>query len=116
KIVGFSRTEFSDEKWRDALAKSTREFTDADFQPGVWAEFASSIHYHAGDIGRPEDFASLAARLDQLEGKEKGTRVYYLATAPQFYEPTVARLGSSGLADESRGTRRVVIEKPFGTD
>jgi glucose-6-phosphate 1-dehydrogenase len=116
QIVGFSRTEFSDEKWRGVLAASTQEFSGADFQPGVWAEFASALHYHAGDLQHPDDFASLAARLEQLEGNQAATRVYYLATAPQFYEPTVARLGSSGLADESRGTRRVVIEKPFGTD
>ena len=44
------------------------------------------------------------------------TRVYYLATAPQFYEPAVEQLGRAGLADENGGTRRVVIEKPFGTD
>ena len=44
------------------------------------------------------------------------TRVYYLATAPQFYEPAVEQLGRSGLADENGGPRRVVIEKPFGTD
>src|SRR6185295_4108811 len=115
-IVGFSRTEFSDEKWREMLAGTTRQFDEATFQPGVWAEFAASLHYHAGDIGRPEDFKSLAARLDELEGNKSTTRVYYLATAPQFYKPTVERLGSSGMADESRGTRRVVIEKPFGTD
>src|SRR5262249_8928506 len=44
------------------------------------------------------------------------TRVYYLATAPQFYGPAVEQLGASGLADEKGGKRRVIIEKPFGTD
>ena len=43
-------------------------------------------------------------------------RVYYLATAPQFYEPAVTHLGRRGLADESQGPRRIVIEKPFGSD
>ncbi|HEV2971119.1 MAG TPA: glucose-6-phosphate dehydrogenase, partial [Pirellulales bacterium] len=50
---------------------------------------------------------------------EKGTattRLYYLATAPQFYEQAAEQLGAAGLADESGGTRRIVIEKPFGTD
>ena len=32
--------------------------------------------------------------------------VYYLATAPQFYEPAVAQLGAAGLADEVDGPRR----------
>ncbi len=63
------------------------------------------------------DFDSLHKHLTELEGGASGvTRVYYLATAPQFYEETVARLGASGLADEVHGPRRIVIEKPFGTD
>jgi len=36
--------------------------------------------------------------------------------AAQFYEQTVTQLGAAGLADETRGTRRVVVEKPFGAD
>ncbi len=79
-------------------------------------QFAQSIYYHPGDIGRREDFVELKTLLDKLESGAETTRVYYLATAPQFYEPAVEQLGAAGLADESRGTRRIVIEKPFGTD
>ena len=34
----------------------------------------------------------------------------------EFYETAVLQLGRSGLADESGGARRVIIEKPFGTN
>ena len=44
------------------------------------------------------------------------TRVYYLSTAPSLYATAIANLGAAGLADETHGMRRVVIEKPFGTD
>jgi len=116
EIVGFSRTEFSDDAWREQLAQSTREFAGKDFDPKLWAEFAANIHYHAGDIGKDEDFAALAAALSKIEGGKPSPRVYYLATAPQFYQQAVERLGKSGLADEAQGTRRIVIEKPFGVD
>jgi glucose-6-phosphate 1-dehydrogenase len=33
-----------------------------------------------------------------------------------LYALAIKHLGAAGLADESRGVRRVVIEKPFGTD
>ena len=33
-----------------------------------------------------------------------------------MYAPAIAQLGAAGLASEDRGPRRVVIEKPFGTD
>ncbi len=116
RIVGFSRTPFSDEAWRDKLAGTTAHFVGADFDQNVWDDFAPCIAYHAGDIGQPDSFRSLATRLDQLEGEQGANRVYYLSTAPRFYEPAVAHLGAAGMAAESQHSRRVVVEKPFGTD
>ena len=41
---------------------------------------------------------------------------YYLSTMPQLYSEAIQRLGEAGLADDKNGSRRVIIEKPFGTD
>jgi glucose-6-phosphate 1-dehydrogenase len=117
RIVGFSRTPHSDAEWRATLRESTAKHTGDDgFDEGVWNRFAESIHYQPGDIGEPDDFARLAERLAGIEPAGEVTRVYYLATAPQFYEPVVAALGPLGMADEAAGPRRIVVEKPFGTD
>ena len=35
---------------------------------------------------------------------------------PQLYETAIEQLGAAGLADDTDGYRRVIIEKPFGTD
>ena len=116
KIVGFSRTRFSDDAWRDALAKSTAQFSGQRFEQSVWDRFAKALYYQPGDIGQAGDFDALHKRLGELDGARGVTRVYYLATAPQFYEPAVGRMGDCGLADEVHGPRRIVIEKPFGSD
>jgi glucose-6-phosphate 1-dehydrogenase len=116
KVVGFSRSPYSHEEWRKELAETTKKYTGEEFDPARWEEFAGSIYYHSGDIGRAEDFDSLREFLAELEKGESTTRVYYLSTAPRFYAPAVEQLGRSGLADESNGPRRVVIEKPFGFD
>ncbi|HEX4416072.1 MAG TPA: glucose-6-phosphate dehydrogenase [Lacipirellulaceae bacterium] len=116
RIVGFSRTEFSHQAWRDDLAKAVARFVGSDFDAALWDKFAPNIYYHPGDIGQANDFATLATLLREIEKSENSTRVYYLATAPQFYEQAVQQLGGAGLADENGGTRRVIIEKPFGTD
>ncbi len=107
---------YSDDEWRNRLADSTAQFADEDFDNEHWQQFASRVHYHSGDISEQADFTSLAARLDELESAGASTRLYYLATSPSLYETAVARLGEAGLADESRGDRRIVIEKPFGSD
>ncbi len=62
------------------------------------------------------DFAALAGMLNELEGGERCTRLYYLSTSPHLYSAAVEALGASGLADESNGERRIVVEKPFGSD
>lgn len=116
RIVGFSRTKFNDDSWREKLAETTAHFVGKTFDAALWREFARSISFHAGDIGAAEDFASLAGHLATLEGDQPATRVYYLATAPQLYAAALAQLGAAGLAREDRAPCRVVIEKPFGTD
>jgi glucose-6-phosphate 1-dehydrogenase len=115
-IVGVARTRFSDDEWRKSLAETTKEFVGKNFDTALWHAFAENVHYQPGDIGVAADFAALGKRLGELEHGQKSTRVYYLATAPQFYAEAVAQLGAAGLADEAQGVRRVVIEKPFGTD
>ncbi len=116
RIIGFSRTPHADAEWRASLRESTARQAGDGFDEAVWGRFAEGLHYQPGDIGRPDDFTRLAERLAALEGGAAVTRVYYLATAPQFYEPIVAALGSLGMADEAAGPRRIVVEKPFGTD
>ena len=116
RIVGFARSVFTHEQWRTDLAKAVARFVGNEFDPKVWDKFSPNIYYHPGDIGHEEDFNQLATLLDELEKSENSTRIYYLSTAPQFYGPAVEQLGRAGLADENGGKRRVIIEKPFGTD
>ena len=117
RIVGFSRTAMSDDAWRASLRQTTMQHAGAvPFSEESWDHFATSIFYEPGDIDSFEDVARLKERLFSLEGTRETTRVYYLATAPQFYGPIVSVLRSLGMSDESQGPRRIVVEKPFGTD
>ncbi|MEK6249496.1 MAG: glucose-6-phosphate dehydrogenase (NADP(+)), partial [Planctomycetales bacterium] len=116
RIVGFSRSKFSSDTWRDKLGDSTAEFVGEPFDIEDWHQFAPSIHYHPGDIGNIDDFRSLETKLVELEQNQPTTRVYYLATAPRFYEPAIEHLGECDMAVEKNGPRRVVVEKPIGTD
>jgi len=115
RIVGFARTAFSHDAWREQLAETTKKFVGKNFDDKLWAEFAKKIFYQPGDIGKDEDFTALREKLKELEGDKPTTRIYYLATAPQFYSEAVGRLGTACMSGEA-STCRVVIEKPFGTD
>ncbi|MEM1305697.1 MAG: glucose-6-phosphate dehydrogenase, partial [Planctomycetota bacterium] len=117
RIVGVSRTPFSHEEWRTALAATTQKFAGEHFDAELWEKFSQQVFYQPGDIGELDDFHKLGAFLEEVESGKDSTRVYYLSTAPRFYEPAIRHLGVSGLAGETDDCkRRVVIEKPFGTD
>ena len=63
----------------------------------------------------------LKALLEELdaEGGTRGNRLFYLATAPDFFPVIAESLGAAGLAEEGDGDEpfaRLVIEKPFGAD
>jgi glucose-6-phosphate 1-dehydrogenase len=118
-IVGFARTAMDDAEWRLRLEASTRQFAAKVFTEASWGLFAEALHYRAGNLADAGSFAELAVYLDTLEGNAAAAsnRLYYLATAPAFYGPAARQLAAAGLAAESGGaTRRIVIEKPFGTD
>lgn len=116
RIVGFSRTPMSDDSWREHLAQATQRFLGDRFDRQAWLAFAPMLSYQPGDLQRPEDLGRLASRLAELEEPGHPTRIYYLATAPQFYEIAIAGLGTSGLAGQRGGPWRIVIEKPFGRE
>lgn len=115
RIVGVSRREYSSDQWREMLGESTAEFSQEDFATDKWTEFAKLVHYVPGDATKPESLDRLKSKLAELEGGP-ADRTYYASTKPSLYAAIVEGLGAAGMTDQSGGKRRIVIEKPFGTD
>ncbi len=114
RIAGFARRDWSDDQFRDRLANGVKEYGTA-FDPAVWNDFARSIYYHKGDLDVSEDYRKFNAYLDDLE-RSPTDRLYYLATAPDFYGTVCEQLTAAGMTTQAQGERRIIIEKPFGRD
>ena len=54
-------------------------------------------------------------KIDQEKGT-RGNRLFYLATAPEYFAAITERLGAQGMAKPQKGSVRIIIEKPFGHD
>ncbi len=111
RIVGLARSKMTDSDFQARMHKAVAESDSPE-----WAAFAPCLHYVPGDLTKIDDVRALDERLRELEDGEESNRVYYLATAPRFYPIIVSHLGEIGMAAERPGWRRVVIEKPFGSD
>jgi glucose-6-phosphate 1-dehydrogenase len=120
RVVGVSRTPFSDDAYRDKLKQSTRRFAASVFDEAGWDAFAHRLFYVAADAGAEGGLEPLRRWLDQAEatGAERARRLYYLAVSPDLAPAIVEQLGASGLNREPgpAAWRRLVIEKPFGHD
>ncbi|MCG2787999.1 MAG: glucose-6-phosphate dehydrogenase [Anaerolineae bacterium] len=117
-VVGFARRDYTDDSFRAHLREGVSQFSPETFDPAVWEKFAALIRYFQGNLDQPADFPRLEASLRTLEDGP-ANRLYYLATAPEFYAPIAGYLGAAGMSrdDEVYGAwRRIIIEKPFGHD
>ena len=102
----------------EIMRSSSGEAGRADVDEGARDWLRARIRHLQGDVTQDTLFADIGRRLNEmLEGKAHRNVVFYLATAPQFFGPATVGLGKAGLLDEKEGQfRRVIIEKPFGTD
>lgn len=115
QILGFSGRSWKDENLRTAAWESIEKFAGYAVNETTWTEFVSRLHYLSGNFQDAGSFEQLTERLRGLEG-ENTNRLFYLATPPDYFTDIITNLGKAGLTEETYGWRRVVIEKPFGTD
>jgi glucose-6-phosphate 1-dehydrogenase len=122
RVIGVSRTDYSDEAFRDHLYEGIIEYSRAASGPDEvcqkWPQFSDNYTYISGDLSELETYRRLGDRLEKFD-QESGTRacvLFYLAVPPTLYTMIVERLGKSGLNRSEKGWRRVIVEKPFGHD
>jgi len=116
-IIGFARSNYSDETFREKMKQAVASNDSTQFDLDSWKEFAQHLLYQSGDIENIDHYHTLTARINRLENRPDNL-LFYLATAPGLYSKVLARLHEASLSVESgqNGFRRIVIEKPFGKD
>jgi glucose-6-phosphate 1-dehydrogenase len=114
-IVGTARSQYSHEEFRRRMREGLEELAGVVPDEQSWSEFERTLWYVPGDASDHDDYKALDVFLRELEGSP-GNRLYYLATAPNFFPVISHQLGSAGMASEDDGWRRLVVEKPFGHD
>ncbi len=118
-VVAISRKPCTDEELRAQMRTEFREFVTGTFDEAAWQWVESRLYSHCANFDDAEGYVKLAHRLAELD-KERATTgnyLFYLATPPGYFATIVHQLGNVGLTREEGGHwRRVIVEKPFGTD
>ncbi|HEY8535652.1 MAG TPA: glucose-6-phosphate dehydrogenase, partial [Vicinamibacterales bacterium] len=117
-VLGVARRGMTDEQLRERVAGDLAACDEPD-DPACQSWLLERVHYLSGDAADPGMYDRLRRRIDEI-ARDRGIGanvLFYLATAPELFAPTVERLGAAGLNHEPPGSwRRIVVEKPFGRD
>ena len=108
RILGYAMEPWSCARFQSHIDKALRAFVEG-FDARAAAGFVKQLDYASGQL-TPQDVSAIAARLGP------GT-LFYLALPPPLFGTAAQALGAAGFAQPPRGGwRRLVVEKPFGTD
>ncbi len=118
-VVGFARSQMSNDDFRQKMSRDIQEFATDSVDAEIWDALVQRLYYQNGnfeDVGAYQQLQNLLKKVDSECGT-RGNYLYYLATASDFFAEIVRQLGDIGLVREQEGHwRRVIIEKPFGHD
>ncbi len=118
-ILGFAIDDISEEDFQKQVRDNIHEYAGAPADCELCDRLAKNSFYMKGDFRNAADYVTLKDRIAQLDQTHhtNGNVFFYLATLPQFFSAIVRQAGEQGLTSEENGHwRRVVIEKPFGSD
>ena len=120
-LVGVDHNKKTSEEWTaqlkvflvTVLAKNSEEIDET-----LWSKVAGSMTFLSGDFEKPETYSQLKGLLAELNQKQGlgGNVLFYMAVADRFFPVIAGKLGEAALMDDTKGFRRLIVEKPFGHD
>ncbi|MER3376689.1 MAG: glucose-6-phosphate dehydrogenase [Allomuricauda sp.] len=117
-VLGASRSNLSDEDFRDSVVHKSPYLKDKIKDAGIEKanSFANMLYYE--DLGKDydTDYGNLRKRVEALKEKHdtSGNIIYYLSTPPTLYETVAENLAKAGMNTQNHGWKRLIVEKPFG--
>ena len=118
-LVGFARRDWVDQDFEKVVYEAVKQYARTPFDEDVWKQLAQGIRFVQGEFDDDAAFLKLKETIEELD-RDRGTmgnHAFYLSIPPKAFPLVTEQLKESGLAEQQEGQwRRVVIEKPFGSD
>src|SRR4051794_6233195 len=117
-LIGCARSEWSDDEFRNIAREAITKFSRREPDHVVLNSLLERARYVPGsfdDDALYRNIASIAGEEDQQAGL-LFNRIFYLSTAPTFFEVIAGKLGEHNMNMLEDADVRIVVEKPFGHD
>ncbi len=118
-IVGVGRNDYSVDQFRQIMGDKLKTFATSSVDNDLKEWLLLRLYYVQGEFDDAQLYSKLAQVLTEIDKNHNthGNYFFYLATSPTYFGPISDHLGSAELICEKDGHwRRVVFEKPFGSD
>ncbi len=118
--IGVARRNIPEKEFRETLLSDIKKFSRRkEINDTIWDELSNHTFYVQCPFDDPESYKKLKNKLDsiQKESNTKANKLFYLATAPEYFDVISKNLAAAGLLEETHESKaRVIVEKPFGHD
>src|SRR5690606_16318506 len=119
-VVGFARRDWGDDDFESMVYEAVRANSRTPWRDEVWARLVGDLRFVGGSSEDDGSFDRLVDVLDELQTRHglPGNVAFYFSIPPATFPMALKQIARTGLADGGRygGWRRVVVEKPFGSD
>src|SRR5262245_1623244 len=119
-VLGFARRDWGHGDFEAMARTAAEEHARTPWREEVWGRLVGSMKFVPGSFDDDSAFDHLAHSLDELRDSHgiHGNAAFYLSIPPAAFPAVLKQLARTGMADNDKagGWRRVVVEKPFGTD
>ncbi|NLB39114.1 MAG: glucose-6-phosphate dehydrogenase [Clostridiales bacterium] len=117
RIYAIGRRDLSEADYRGQALPALKGFLQGNHQEAHVSAFLEKVHYRKlpfhGDDALYDAFGAELARDEHRFG-EKAVRLFFLATAPEYFAVIAQRLTHAGIMKRGDHDGRILIEKPFG--
>lgn len=117
-VLGTAMDAWTTEEFRARMTADIQKFhTRNQFDQTVWDKLVARFSYVAGSFTEMGTFETLKVEVKRLDAEvaASGNVLFYCAIAPRFFGTVCDHLAECGFR-EGPGWKRVIVEKPFGTD
>ncbi|GAB3323832.1 glucose-6-phosphate dehydrogenase [Geodermatophilus aquaeductus] len=118
-LLGFARRDWGDQDFAELARDAARNAARTPWREEVWERLASNVRFVQGSFDDDNAFDELANALSDLESSHGigGNAAFYLSIPPAMFPVVLKQMQRTGMAESTPDRwRRVVVEKPFGTD
>jgi glucose-6-phosphate 1-dehydrogenase len=117
-LIGCARSEWSDDEFRSVAREAITKFSRRQPDQVVLDSLLKRVRYVPGSFDDDSLYRKLKSTAEEAD-KEADivfNRIFYLSTAPTFFEVIAEKLGEHTMNKHKEAEVRIVVEKPFGHD